>query len=58
MGVIAPGKLANLVFVRDDPSIDVSNLRSVEFTVRRGEAFERSNYRAITTDEMAGGGLD
>lgn len=58
MGVVAPGKLANLVFVRDDPSVDVSNLRSVVFTVRRGQVFERAHYRPITADEMAGGGLN
>ena len=54
MGAIAPGRLANLVFTRDDPSADVTNLRSIEFTVRRGLAFRRADYRLITQDEMAG----
>jgi imidazolonepropionase-like amidohydrolase len=54
MGVIAPGKLANLVFIRDDPGVDVSNLRSIAFAVRRGLAFQRADYRPIAEDEMAG----
>ncbi|WP_205598118.1 amidohydrolase family protein [Caulobacter sp. 17J65-9] len=44
MGVIAPGKLANLVFVSKDPLADVSNLRSVAFTVKRGKVFPRADY--------------
>jgi imidazolonepropionase-like amidohydrolase len=44
MGVIAPGRLANLVFTRKDPSADVANLRSVAFVVRRGLIFQRSAY--------------
>jgi len=52
MGVIAPGRLANMVFTRADPSADVANLRSVAFTVRRGVEFQRSDYRPITSDEL------
>lgn len=54
MGTIAPGKLANLVFTRDDPSADIANLRSVELTVRRGLEFRRADYRAPTDAEMPG----
>jgi imidazolonepropionase-like amidohydrolase len=52
MGVIAPGRLANMVFTREDPSADVSNLRSVQFVVRRGVVFERSGYTPITAGEV------
>src|SRR5690606_21698256 len=44
MGTIAPGKLANLVFVSKNPLEDVSNLRSVEFTVKRGVLYRRADY--------------
>ncbi|HRH20014.1 MAG TPA: amidohydrolase family protein [Brevundimonas sp.] len=53
MGTIEPGKLANLVFVHDDPLADVSNLRSVAFTVRRGVAYQREDYVPVTEEEMA-----
>jgi imidazolonepropionase-like amidohydrolase len=51
MGVVAPGRLANLVFTRDDPSANVANLRSVQFVVRRGLAFQRSDYTPISAEE-------
>lgn len=54
MGVIAPGRLANLVFTRADPSADVANLRTVVFTVRRGLVFRREDYRPIGAEEMGG----
>lgn len=55
MGLIAPGRLANLVFTRADPSADVANLRTVAFTVRRGLEFQRNAYPAIRADEAEGG---
>lgn len=51
MGVIAPGRLANMVFTRTDPSADVANLRTLVFTVKRGLVFQRADYPAITADE-------
>ena len=45
MGLVEPGKLANLVFVAKDPSQDVSHLRTVEFTVKRGKVFRRADYK-------------
>ena len=36
MGTIAPGKLANLVFITQDPSRDVRAFRSIVLTVKRG----------------------
>lgn len=57
MGVIAPGRLANLMFTRDDPSADISNLRSVAFVVKRGLEFQRSDYQPISAEEVSGGGI-
>lgn len=57
MGTLEPGKLANLVFVRQDPLADVSNLRSVAFTVHRGVAYQREDYVPVTEQEMAEIGL-
>lgn len=48
MGSIEPGKLANLVFVAKDPLQDVSNLRSVVFTVKRGVVYRREDYKPAT----------
>ena len=42
MGVIAPGYLANMVVLARDPAEDIANLRSVQFTVKRGRRFDRT----------------
>ena len=52
MGTIAPGKLANLVFVAKDPSVDVRAFRAVVLTVKRGADFWRKDYRPVSSDEM------
>jgi imidazolonepropionase-like amidohydrolase len=52
MGTVAPGKLANMVFVTRDPLADISNLRSVSFTVKRGKAYARSDYVPATAEEF------
>jgi imidazolonepropionase-like amidohydrolase len=43
-GTIAPGKLADLVFLARDPTVDIGALRSVAFTVKRGIAYPRADY--------------
>ncbi|MBZ6378367.1 hydrolase [Pacificimonas flava] len=53
MGTAEPGKLANLVFVERDPLADIGNLRSVAFTLKRGERFDRADYMPITEAEMS-----
>ena len=45
MGTIAAGKLANLVFLTDNPTEAISNLHTVVLTVKRGLRFPRSDYR-------------
>jgi len=42
---LAPGMLANLLFVRDDPLRDIGNLRSVALTVKRGHPYARADYQ-------------
>lgn len=44
MGVIAPGRLANLVFAKDDPAKDVRALRTLVLTVKRGVPYWRKDY--------------
>jgi len=53
MGSIAPGKLANLVFAKDDPTRDVRALRTIVLTVKRGARFWRKDYTP-SPDERAG----
>ena len=53
MGSIAPGKLANLVFTKDDPMRDVRALRTVVLTVKRGGRFWRKDYTP-SPNERAG----
>ena len=44
MGSIEHGKLANMVVLDRDPTLSLSNLRSIMFTVKRGRIFERSAF--------------
>ena len=54
MGTLAPGKLANLVFMTQDPLKDVRAFRSVVLTVKRGAQFWRKDYRPVTPGEDTG----
>lgn len=51
LGVIAPGRVADLVVVERDPVADIANLRSVLFTVKKGRRFERVDYVPMTAEE-------
>jgi len=53
MGVVAPGYLANLVVLERDPTADIANMRSVQFTVKRGRRYDRTDYRPITAEEVS-----
>jgi len=43
-GTVEAGKLANLVFTRQDPSKDIGALRTLTLTVKRGQAYPRTDY--------------
>ncbi len=51
-GTIESGKKANLVFVERDPVEDISNLRSVVLTVKRGTEYPREDFELLEEDEM------
>jgi imidazolonepropionase-like amidohydrolase len=44
-GVIAAGRLADLVVLERDPAGDIANLRTVLFVVKRGRRFDRADFR-------------
>jgi uncharacterized protein (TIGR02246 family) len=46
LGTIEPGKIANLVVLREDPSRDIRALRTVETVIKRGRRFARADYEA------------
>jgi imidazolonepropionase-like amidohydrolase len=53
-GVIAPGKLANMVFTAQNPLKSVAAYKSVVLTVKRGAAYWRKNYPPVNAAEMRG----
>lgn len=44
MGSIAPGKLANLVFLNTDPTHNIKATRDVTLTVKRGKDYHRKDF--------------
>ncbi|MEY2243555.1 amidohydrolase family protein [Streptomyces sp. BF23-18] len=46
MGSVEAGKLANFVVLEGDPLLDITHLRSVTLTVKRGRRFERRDFDA------------
>ncbi len=48
MGTLETGKLANMVFTRQDPTADVRALKTVVLTVKRGAPYWRKDYRPPT----------
>jgi imidazolonepropionase-like amidohydrolase len=50
-GSLETGKRANILFIANDPLLDIGNLRSVVLTVKDSEEFWRSKYPPITADE-------
>lgn len=52
MGTLAPGKLANLLVVDADPQADIRALRGVVLVVKRGVAYPRGDYVAVSAAEF------
>lgn len=53
MGVVSPGKLANLIVTARDPLADLENLKTLEMTVKRGREYRRADFVPPTREEMA-----
>jgi hypothetical protein len=51
MGVVAPGRRADLVVLGRDPLAGIANMRSVILTVKGGRRFARADYRPIAPGE-------
>ncbi len=43
-GTVEAGKLANLIFTRQDPSKDIGALRSLTLTIKRGNTYPRTDF--------------
>jgi imidazolonepropionase-like amidohydrolase len=54
MGTLESGKLANIVFLSANPLQDISAVRNVVLTVKRGVRYPRKNYTAVTKAEVEG----
>lgn len=52
IGSVSEGKRANLMFVRDNPLLNVSNLRSVVLTLKGGQQYWRRDFKALSADEL------
>ena len=52
MGTLEAGKYASMVFLSANPLDDVSNLRTVVLTVKRGNRFPRSDYHHVPVPEL------
>lgn len=53
MGLVAPGRLANLIVTTRDPLADIGNLKTLEMTVKRGREYRRADFVPLTREEMA-----
>lgn len=51
MGTLEPGKLANLVVLAEDPTVDLAALRTVTAVVKRGRRYERAAFLPALAQE-------
>jgi hypothetical protein len=54
MGTVAPGKLANLIVLAQDPTADIENLKTLERTVKRGRDYPRAGFRPLVKADLEG----
>lgn len=52
MGTIDSGKVADMVFTRENPLKDVRAFRTVVLTIKRGHEYWRKDYKPVTPDEV------
>lgn len=52
MGSIVPGKLANLIVTARDPTADIENLKTLEFTVKRGREYRRADFVPLSESDL------
>lgn len=52
MGTIAPGKLANLIVLKRDPTLDIENLKSLQLTVKRGRPYPRADFKPPSEKDL------
>jgi imidazolonepropionase-like amidohydrolase len=52
LGTIAPGKLADFVLLREDPTADVAALRTVTLVVKRGREYPRDGFVPVSKKEL------
>lgn len=51
-GTLAPGKYANMVLLKKDPTADIRNLQSIVMTIKRGNRFPRDRYQHTAIPEQ------
>lgn len=52
IGSLEPGKLANIVFLNENPLADIRALYSINLTVKRGHRFPRKDYQHEIIPEL------
>ena len=52
MGTIESGKLANLVVLSEDPLVSISNTRSIEYVLLRGQSLRPADLLRVSNDEV------
>ena len=53
MGSVAPGKIADLVMLNADPTVDIHNARKIESVVLAGRYFSRDDLDRLLAGERS-----
>jgi imidazolonepropionase-like amidohydrolase len=54
LGTIEPGRVADLVLLRADPSVDIHNTQQIQAVVSNGRFFDRAALDALLASAAAG----